>query len=588
MKKMITILAVLAVAVIFSANAIAAEIHKVPIEEAAKKEVYPSDIPTGAEAPGIPYTGGDITESPGLMIGTSYYDYQTNGSTGSRIAKHECGTHLAWMNGIGQWIGNRWVYYNFIDPSGNLGWSEGTAVSTVQGAGYTTIDYDGDGNAVVAFHNSGNLGVTVAIDAACGFGLFTLYDVPHQFPGENDFFWPYVAVDDGGHIQVVSTENEPDAGALQKVGHTYATVDNPSTWEDLTIYDTLMDISGMVTASPVSGKVAIVYTDPIDYTDPTQYNNDIAYIESPNGEAWFYNMPVNVTNYLYEDTIRAYTDVDACYDYNDNLHILWNAPGYWADEGTITLDACFLHHWSSETGITEVYNAWFPSFPGAWNRSASKMSISAHPNGNSLVALWTHFDDIDVSAGGFSNGELYISVSNDNGATWIDPINITETNTEGCFPGDCDSEHWASMAEFVDDSIYVTFTEDKDAGGVPQTEGTQTENPIRYYSYYIADLIQTDVKEGESSLPEGFSISQNYPNPFNASTNISFNLGNEADVKLDVYNVLGEKVETVVNGNFAAGEHTVNWDASEYTSGVYFYKFSANGATETNRMVLLK
>ncbi|MBD3169068.1 MAG: T9SS type A sorting domain-containing protein [candidate division Zixibacteria bacterium] len=586
-KKLPLLFLALSLIVFLTAN-VNAEVTKVSIEKAASIEKIPLDSDLDKiDKPGYPYRGGDVT-SPGEMVGTTWYDYQTNGSSGSRVAVHDCGVHMSWMNMIAQG-GDRFAYYNFMDPEGNLGWSEGTAVSTGPRDGYVTMDVDSDGNALVAYHDSQSeptYNCFVGVDAACGFGLFTLHAIPSEFPGQGRFIWPYIAHDNQGRYQIANTEWMANPGDPMSIGHTYSD-DGGQNWTDLSLYDPMeiMDICGTITASHVDDKVAIMYCKPIDDgSEPNQFNNDIVYIESPDGVTWDYqNQAVNITNYQYQDTIRAYTDIDGVYDNNGNLHIVWNTPGYWADEGTITTDACFLYHWSEETGTTMVYNAWFMSFPGAWNRSASKMSIGVSQSGI-LYVVWTHFDDIDVSAGGFSNGELYMSYSVDNGVTWMDPVNMTESNTEGCFPGDCESDHWSSLAEIVDENLHILYIEDKDAGGIPQDEGAWTENPVRYLAYPNP---VTSVDDDEN-IPGVFELSQNYPNPFNASTNISFALKNTADVKVEVFNLLGAKVDELVNGNLTAGEHTVSWDASQYASGVYFYKLTADGISDTKRMVLLK
>jgi hypothetical protein len=92
----------------------------------------------------------------------------------------------------------------------------------------------------------------------------------------------------------------------------------------------------------------------------------------------------------------------------------------------------------------------------------------------------------------------------------------------------------------------------------------------------------------ESSLPNDFAISQNYPNPFNTTTKINYQLPADGWVKLEVYNVLGEKVATLVEEKQEAGYRSVIWEASELSSGLYFYKLTAGDFTETKRMVLAK
>lgn len=94
-------------------------------------------------------------------------------------------------------------------------------------------------------------------------------------------------------------------------------------------------------------------------------------------------------------------------------------------------------------------------------------------------------------------------------------------------------------------------------------------------------------------IPHSFSLKQNYPNPFNATTEIIFNTEEASNVSLDVYNIAGQKIKTLVDGQFNAGSHSVVWDGannagSVVSSGVYFYKLSVNDQSDTKKMVLIK
>ncbi|GEM_PF-3153912 len=91
-----------------------------------------------------------------------------------------------------------------------------------------------------------------------------------------------------------------------------------------------------------------------------------------------------------------------------------------------------------------------------------------------------------------------------------------------------------------------------------------------------------------SNLPTDFALEQNYPNPFNPVTEISFSLPVASDVKLDVYNIMGQKVASLAEGQFEAGRHSIKWDASTSASGIYFYRIKAGEFVESRKMLLLK
>jgi hypothetical protein len=89
-------------------------------------------------------------------------------------------------------------------------------------------------------------------------------------------------------------------------------------------------------------------------------------------------------------------------------------------------------------------------------------------------------------------------------------------------------------------------------------------------------------------IPKAFSLSQNYPNPFNPNTKITFALPRSSFAKLVVYDMLGREVETLFNGHLNAGVYESDFDASKYSSGVYYYKLETDGYTETKKMILIK
>lgn len=111
--------------------------------------------------------------------------------------------------------------------------------------------------------------------------------------------------------------------------------------------------------------------------------------------------------------------------------------------------------------------------------------------------------------------------------------------------------------------------------------------------YQSSGAVDVD-DENHEILPEVLSLSQNYPNPFNSSTCIEFTLPGKSLVKLSIYNILGQRIATLADGQFKAGHHSVSWNGTddsgrEVPTGVYFYSIDANGNDKVvKKMLMLK
>lgn len=104
-----------------------------------------------------------------------------------------------------------------------------------------------------------------------------------------------------------------------------------------------------------------------------------------------------------------------------------------------------------------------------------------------------------------------------------------------------------------------------------------------------SDLVFTSNEKPVTDLPDSFRLMQNYPNPFNPSTNISFDLPKSADIKVEVFNSIGVKVAVLAEGRKPAGSYTLRFNASSIASGMYFYRFTADGnVIATQKMLLIK
>ena len=102
-----------------------------------------------------------------------------------------------------------------------------------------------------------------------------------------------------------------------------------------------------------------------------------------------------------------------------------------------------------------------------------------------------------------------------------------------------------------------------------------------------------DGDEQGSLLPTKFELAQNYPNPFNPVTTIKYALPERSRVRIEVLNILGQRVKTLVNSEQAAGRYTIAWDGTDshgtpVATGIYFYRLKAGDYVDTKKMMLLK
>ncbi len=102
------------------------------------------------------------------------------------------------------------------------------------------------------------------------------------------------------------------------------------------------------------------------------------------------------------------------------------------------------------------------------------------------------------------------------------------------------------------------------------------------------ELLMTPVTGNNSEIPKSFYVSQNYPNPFNPSTTIKFGLSKQSSVNITIYDIAGRKVEELLRNEMNAGTYEVKWNASNYSSGVYFYSITTADFRETKKMLLVK
>lgn len=145
------------------------------------------------------------------------------------------------------------------------------------------------------------------------------------------------------------------------------------------------------------------------------------------------------------------------------------------------------------------------------------------------------------------------------------------------------SQHWP----FWSDRMYIpSIVEYYNTAG--DLGALWVGGPSPYKLYWDGYGLITRVNNNQSEIPGKYALSQNYPNPFNPVTKIDFSIPKSGLVTVKIYDILGKEVEVLINKEYSAGNYTIDFDASKFSSGIYFYKLSSGSFSETKKMILIK
>ncbi len=242
------------------------------------------------------------------------------------------------------------------------------------------------------------------------------------------------------------------------------------------------------------------------------------------------------------------------------------------------------------------------------NNSAMSSVPCVSVSGSVVHVVWDDLRD--------TNWEIYYKPSTDGGISWGADSRLTNNVFSSWDPFVTVSGSVVHVAWYDErDGNYEIYYNRSGNGGVSWGTDTRltnnsagSERPSISVSGSVVHLVWFDERDGNpeiyykrdptgnlvgitninSEIPNEFSLSQNYPNPFNPSTNISFDIPKSGDVSLNVYDQLGKEVKTLSFGFKNAGTYEINFDGSELSTGVYFYRLKAAEFSDIKRMILIK
>ncbi len=571
------------------------------------------DEPLPAGRP-IPYNGvRQYLPGADSIIGYTSYEYQANGSFGQRIRVDDLNqAHIDWMWSDYPNQDERCCFWNARFDNGSY---YGDFPASPSWSGYVQLDITSDGRTVIAYYYNAGAGAMPWIDIDGG-NLWGLLPNDPKGPEVADHIWPYIAVA-GDNIIMVTGNTGAD------MHHLYITTDEGVTWTYIADYDSCTTLSQFIRASPFSDKVVHVWTQSMDLEDVSQWCNDVYYeLSTDNGITW--STPINITNYTPPDSmstgdsaIWAFNNVNALFDTNDNLHIAWGGHLAWVSAGDTLYggDRAKIFHWSEATGTISTVSSpstyytepngfwlepwsagepyWHAGAAGTWRTVCDQPQLVVDPVDNDLYCLWSGNDDsTDVALNTYINGEIYGAKSWNNGATWTNYVNLTNTPSHGAAAGDCfDEDYFTVNPLIVNDSMFVTFIEDKDACAYVHA-GEMTENPVHCWIFWVPDGIEEEQLLKPTSTKPILKIS---PNPFAKLTKISFGKGHSAKgIELKIYDAAGRVVKNFPRLTPDALRPTqISWDGTDHANqtlppGVYFVQLQAGDFTTTKKIIKIE
>jgi hypothetical protein len=289
----------------------------------------------------------------------------------------------------------------------------------------------------------------------------------------------------------------------------------------------------------------------------------------------------------------------------------------------ITIDSTFIGPISHLTFVNRQNASFTPQFhPGYINNTYSpglndslwldtaeatagqSVMVVAHarndqPVSSIKIPLTYHsdnlvFDSLSVVGTRASGAVLQDAVNNDAAKEVLLSLGFTESSLLPIGSGPVAKLYFSSIPGGVSTAVTLDTTT---IGSIPlYFQLSAIFDHVKSYPDFVPGLIKlgsSDVGDGGQRLPAQFSLEQNQPNPFNPTTTIAFALPKAADVTIEVYNVLGQKVRTLLDNHLPAGYHSVVFDGrdgqnAELASGVYLYRIKTDTHTDAKKMILMK
>ena len=361
--------------------------------------------------------------------------------------------------------------------------------------------------------------------------------------------------------------------------HVYKSTNNGTTWTETSLNGLLE-----VTSLAANGNNIFAGTYHINYYHPRPF----VFLSTDNGTTW-------------TQTSLNNQDIHSLAVNGNNVFAGTSGSVYKStDNGTNWTQTSLIGYITSLAANGNNIFAGATSPYGQWSGSVNLSTDNGTTWGVRLELYYKSFFSLAVNGNNVFAGTSGVGVykSTDNGTTW------THTSLNNQYVRSLAVKGNNVFAGTDSNGVYVSTN--NGTNWMPWNEGlgNTTVNALCISNDYIfagtgnsvyrRTLELTGIQPISGQLPAHFELSQNYPNPFNPSTKIKFQMPNEVFVKLIVFDVLGREVAILVNEQLKPGTYEVDWNASNFSSGVYFYQLTVSSEQltemyrDTKRMILIK
>lgn len=544
---------------------------------------------------------GDVVIGPEIPITglTGFYDYHFNGNQPHYLYRvSSTNMHAVYMLSLDSLSvsPSRRVKYAFSSDNGTT-WTDLGEVPANFRAGFPSCNALQTGEACISSHyldGNGALQGWVNYDLTVGVGVFSAVQSPPEY------IWPIQARVTNGNMLVLGTTYAGSAATdtttisiFNTTSHTFGTR------HDFSTIATAHDNNSLAIASGPNGKAIVVINNYRETGGNFGGSRIFSSTSTDNGVTWSATTTQYDPMIIQGDTATPFVNgaTDVIYDDAGNTYTAFNTLGL---TGFFSEARLYVQ----KNNTTPNLVAGGPTSP--FNPIAGAMTTLINNQGfigsldHPCLAISADQQYIFVSfsvlfqndtVNGWNQAHMFYTWAPlSNLASWHAPVQVTASG-----PGSFD-ERYGSIASVVPleggyYSVYMSYQKDSQ-GGSGAFDGAPVTRSWRVFRR-IDDATLIGVNNNQQ-IANQYRLYQNYPNPFNPATKIGYNLLKNSFVTLKLYDVLGRELKTIINGNQTAGFKEIEFNASDLSSGIYFYTIEAAEQTsgnifkDTKKMILIK